>query len=153
MSKPIKTEKQVKHFFSGFKQFITKGNIIDLAIAVIIGGAFGKIIASFVNDIIMPLITTLTGKTNFTDLIWIINGAEIRYGQFIQNVFEFLIIAFAIYLVINLVIRRQAFLEKVEKIEAPKEEKKIEIPEDIKLLTEIKNELVKWNQTKEKSNE
>ncbi len=153
MRQKIDSKKKTKYFLSGFKQFITRGNILDLAIAVIVGGAFGKIIASLVNDILMPLITTLTGKANFTDLIWILNGAEIRYGQFLQNTLEFFIIAFSIYLVINLIIRRQAFIEKMEKEESKEEPKPVAIPEDIKLLTEIKDELVKWNAKKETSNE
>lgn len=150
MSYKVKTETRAKAFFGGFKAFITKGNIIDLAIAVIIGGAFGRIISSLVNDIIMPLITTLTGRANFTDLIWIVNGAEIRYGQFIQNTVEFLIIAFSIYLVVTLVIRREQFRKKVEALENPKEEapKPVVIPEDIKLLTEIRDELKSLKENK-----
>jgi large conductance mechanosensitive channel len=140
-------DKKVKAFFDGFKTFITKGNILDLAIAVIIGGAFGRIIGSLVNDIIMPLITTLTGQANFTDLIWIVNGAEIRYGQFIQNIVEFLIIAFSIYLVITLIVRRQQFLAKVSKADTLKVEevKEVVVPEDIKLLTEIRDSLKEIN--------
>jgi len=141
-----KNKVKVKTFFNGFKAFITKGNILDLAIAVIIGGAFGKIIGSLVNDIIMPLITTLTGEANFVDLIWVVNGASIRYGQFIQNIVEFLIIAFSIYLVVTLIIRRNKFLAKVEELEKPKEEvKEVIIPEDIKLLTEIRDSLKDLN--------
>ena len=140
-------EKKAKFFFKGFKEFITRGNIIDLAIAVIIGGAFGRIIGSLVNDIIMPLFTSLTGQANFTDLIWILNGAEIRYGQFIQNVFEFLIIAFSIYVVVTLTIKRKQFQKKMEESEMPKEEKPVVIPEDIKLLTEIRD-LLKKNEEK-----
>ncbi len=150
MSKKLKTDKKTKVFFSGFKAFITRGNIIDLAIAVIIGGAFGRIISSLVNDIIMPLITTLTGRANFTDLIWIVNGAEVRYGQFIQNIVEFLIIAFSIYFVVTLIIKREQFRKKVEELENPKEEapKPVVIPEDVKLLTEIRDELKSLNKTK-----
>lgn len=147
MSEHVKTKTKAKAFFAGFKAFITRGNILDLAIAVIIGGAFGRIIGSLVNDIIMPLITSLTGQANFTDLIWIVNNAEIRYGQFIQNIVEFLIIAFSIYLVITLIIRREKFLKKAAELEAPKvvePEVKV-IPEDIKLLTSILEELKKQN--------
>ena len=143
MGNKVKTTTKAKAFIQGFKAFITRGNVIDLAVAVIIGGAFGRIISSLVNDIIMPLITTLTGQANFSDLIWIVNNAEIRYGQFIQNIVEFLIIAFAIYLAITLVLRREQFLKKAAEMEAPKEEapKPVVIPEDIKLLTEIRDEL------------
>jgi large conductance mechanosensitive channel len=130
-------------FFKGFKEFITKGNIIDLAIAFIISAAFKSIITSLVNDIIMPLINTVTGNADFTELIWLVNGSEIRYGSFIQQVVEFLIIAFSIYAAVTLVIRRKEFNERVEKENAPKVEevKEVIIPEDIKLLTEIRDQL------------
>lgn len=130
-------------FFKGFKEFITKGNIIDLAIAFIIGAAFKSIITSLVNDIIMPLINTVTGNADFTELIWLVNGSEIRYGSFLQQVVEFLIIAFSIYAAVTLVIRRKEFNERIEKENAPKVEevKEVVIPEDIKLLTEIRDQL------------
>jgi large conductance mechanosensitive channel len=130
-------------FFKGFKEFITKGNILDLAIAFIIGAAFKSIITSLVNDIIMPLVNTLTGNADFSELIWILNGSEIRYGSFIQQIVEFIIIAFSIYAAITLVIRRKEFNERVEKENAPKVEevKEVVIPEDIKLLTEIRDQL------------
>lgn len=93
-----------------FKQFAMKGNVIDLAIAVIIGGAFGKIVTSLVNDLIMPLLGVLIGGVNFTDLKFVItpaNGdiAEVafRYGAFIQTVIDFIIIAFSIFLFIKLI--------------------------------------------------
>lgn len=135
---------RAKTFFTGFKDFIAKGNILDLAIAFVIGAAFKAIVTSMVNDIIMPLITTLTGKANFNDLIWIVNSAEIRYGSFIQQIVEFMIIAFSIYAAVNLVIRRKEFNERVSKELAPVVEeapKPVVIPEDIKLLTEIRNQL------------
>lgn len=130
-------------FFKGFKDFITKGNILDLAIAFIIGAAFKSIISSLVNDIIMPFVNTLTGNADFSELIWLINGSEIRYGSFIQQIVEFLIIAFSIYAAVTLVIRRKEFNERVEKENAPivEEVKEVVIPEDIKLLTEIRDQL------------
>ena len=95
-----------------FKSFAMRGNVIDLAVAVIIGGAFGKIVASFVADIIMPPIGLLVGGVNFTDLKWemkaaeVINGVEkaavtLNYGNFLQVTFDFLIIALAIFMVIK----------------------------------------------------
>lgn len=140
----LNMKKRAHSFFSGFKEFISKGNIIDLAVAFIIGVAFKEIVTSLVNDIIMPLVTSLTGEANFTDLVWILNNAEIRYGTFIQQIIEFLIIAFSIYAAITLVIRRKEFNEKVKKDHAPKveeEPKEVVIPEDIKLLTEIRDQL------------
>jgi large conductance mechanosensitive channel len=136
-------KKRTGSFFKGFKEFITKGNILDLAIAFIIGAAFKSIITSLVNDIIMPLVNTLTGNADFSELIWILNGSEIRYGSFIQQIVEFLIIAFSIYTAVTLVIRRKEFNERVKKENEPKVEevKEVVIPEDIKLLTEIRDQL------------
>lgn len=100
-------------FVKEFKEFAMKGNVIDLAVAVIIGGAFGKIVSSFVADIVMPLIGLLLGGVNFTDLKWVIkdavmeNGVEkaaaatLNYGNFIQVTIDFLIIALAIFLAIK----------------------------------------------------
>lgn len=98
-----------------FKEFALKGNMIDLAFAVIIGGAFGKIITSLVNDIIMPLLGQLLGKVNFTDLFISLNGtkyasladaqaagaATLNYGVFINAIIDFLIVAFVIFLIVK----------------------------------------------------
>ena len=93
-----------------FKQFAMKGNVIDLAVAVVIGGAFGKIVSSFVNDLLMPILSILLGGINFSDLKIIITPASgdiaevaFRYGSFIQSVIDFLIIAFSIFLIIRLI--------------------------------------------------
>ena len=100
-------------FVKEFKEFAMKGNLIDLAVAVIIGGAFGKIVSSFVADIVMPLIGLLLGGVNFADLKWVIkeavmeNGVEkvaaatLNYGNFIQVTIDFLIIALAIFMAIK----------------------------------------------------
>ena len=89
-----------------FKQFAMKGNVIDLAVAVVIGGAFGKIVSSFVNDLLMPILSILLGGISFNDLKIIITPASgdiaevaFRYGSFIQTVIDFLIIAFSIFLI------------------------------------------------------
>ena len=140
--------KRVKVFFEGFKSFISKGNIIDLAIAFIIGAAFKEIVTSLVNDIIMPLFASIAGESDFTNLIWVLNGSEIRYGAFIQAIVNFLIIAFAIYLAVVLVIKRKEFQEKLKKADQLEEPKPIVVPEDIKLLSEIRDELQQLNKTK-----
>ena len=100
-------------FVKEFKEFAMKGNVIDLVVAVIIGGAFGKIVSSFVADIVMPLIGLLLGGVNFADLKWVIkeavmeNGVEkvaaatLNYGNFIQVTIDFLIIALAIFMAIK----------------------------------------------------
>lgn len=84
-----------------FKDFAMRGNVMDLAIAVIIGGAFGKIIASLVNDILMPLIGLLLGGLDFSGLAFKVNEASINYGLFIQAVVDFLIVAFVIFLLVR----------------------------------------------------
>lgn len=121
-----------------FKEFAFKGNVLDMAIGVIIGTAFGKIVTSLVNDMIMPIISILTGGINFTDLKFIITPKHgdmaenaIAYGSFIQNVVNFLIIAFCIFLFVRLI---EKFKKKEEvKIEAPKK------ADDIVLLEEIRD--------------
>jgi len=112
--------------FQEFGKFIKRGNVIDLAVGVIIGGAFGKIIASFVNDIIMPPLGLLLGKVNFASLFIDLSGKgyetlelakeagapTLNYGAFIQNIVDFLIVAFVVFLVV-----RQ--INKMKKEEAP----------------------------------
>ena len=84
-----------------FKEFATKGNVIDMAIGVIIGGAFQKIVTSLVNDIIMPIIAIFTGKMDFSDLVFTIGNSSIKYGAFITTIVDFLIIAFSIFIAIR----------------------------------------------------
>jgi len=95
-----------------FKEFALKGNVVDLAVAVIIGGAFGKIVSSLVNDLIMPLIGIILGGINFTDLKYVIKPATdsaaeaaVKYGAFIQSIIDFLIIALVIFIFIKLISR------------------------------------------------
>ena len=127
-----------------FKEFAFKGNVIDLAVGVIIGGAFGKIVTSLVNDLIMPIIGVILGGINFENLKLLIrpasNGMEeaaIKYGAFIQSVVDFLIIAVCIFLFVKLA---NTLTRKKE------EEKKPEKPSaDVVLLTEIRDLLKKKN--------
>jgi len=84
-----------------FKDFAMRGNVIDLAVAVIIGGAFGKIIASLVGDILMPLIGLVMGGVSFVDLSFTVQDAVVKYGAFIQAVVDFIIIAFVIFLIVR----------------------------------------------------
>ena len=85
-----------------FKKFVMRGNVLDLAIGVIIGGAFGKIVASLVGDILMPLIGLLMGGIDFSGLAIMVGKAEIKYGVFIQTVVDFFIIALAIFLIVRM---------------------------------------------------
>ena len=127
-----------------FKAFISKGNVLDLAVGVIIGSAFGKIVSSLVNDIIMPLVGILIGGIDFTTLTVTVKDATINYGMFIQNIVDFLIIAFCIFLFVKLVNK----VSKLKKKEEAKEEKVEEPSEEIKLLREINTNLKKLNKTK-----
>lgn len=122
-----------------FKKFIMRGNVIDLAVAVIIGGAFGKIVSSLVKDVIMPLIGALLGGVNFTALKWVIKPAAgetpeaaMYYGQFIQNIVDFVIIAFVIFMMIRLI-------EKAKRKEPEAPAAPAAPPEDVVLLTEIRD--------------
>ena len=119
---------------SAFKKFISRGNVIDMAVGVIIGGAFGKIVTSLVNDIIMPLIGLALGKIDFASLMFKIGNAEIKYGAFIQTIVDFLIVAFCIFLVIQI-------FEKFKKKEAekPEEPPAIVKSDEAILLEEIRD--------------
>jgi len=121
-----------------FKKFALKGNVMDLAVGVVIGAAFGKIVSSLVDDIIMPLVGLLMGGINFTNLIVKVGGAEVKYGLFIQNVVDFLIVAFSIFIVVRMI--NKYFKKKEETQAAPVVDKNVE------LLTEIRD-LLKHNQS------
>jgi large conductance mechanosensitive channel len=88
-----------------FKAFAMKGNVVDLAVGVIIGAAFGKIVASLVEDVIMPLVGTLIGGVNFTGLAITVGSATLKYGKFLQTCLDFLIIAWAIFVAVKLINR------------------------------------------------
>ena len=98
-----------------FKEFAMRGNVLDLAIAVIIGGAFGKIIASLVNDVLMPLIGLVMGGINFSSLAITIGEASIKYGAFIQSIIDFIIVAFVIFMIVRTMNR----MKKPEAAPAP----------------------------------
>jgi len=88
-----------------FKSFAMKGNVVDLAVGVIIGAAFGKIVASLVEDVIMPLVSTLIGGVNFSGLAFSVGSATLKYGKFLQTCLDFLIIAWAIFIAVKLINR------------------------------------------------
>ena len=136
-------------FISEFKEFAMKGNVMDMAVGVIIGGAFGKIVSSLVSDVLMPLIGKVTGGVSFTDLFVNLGDGEYKtlaeaqeagaavlaYGQFIQNIIDFIIIAFCIFLMIKGMNKMKK--EKPAEPEAPKG------PTQEELLTEIRDLLKK----------
>ena len=125
-----------------FKTFIMRGNVMDMAVGIIIGGAFGKIITSLVNDIIMPVLSILTGSVDFKHLKYVIEPAQgeipelaVYYGQFIQNLVDFVIIAFSIFIMIKMINKLKA---------KPKEEAAPAKPsEEVVLLSEIRDKLKK----------
>ena len=92
-------------FAREFREFAIKGNVVDLAVGVIIGAAFGKIVASVVEDMVMPLIGTMLGGVNFAGLSVVVGTATIKYGKFLQTCLDFLIIAWAIFLMVKLINR------------------------------------------------
>lgn len=121
-------------FVSDFKAFIMRGNVVDLAVAVVIGAAFGRVVTSFVNDVLMPPVGTLVGGIDFSSLKWIIKNSpdpkqvvSINYGAFINTVISFLIVAFAVFIVIKLLERAM-----------PKKEAAA-TPADVVLLTDIRD--------------
>ena len=114
-----------------FKDFAMKGSVIDLAVGVIIGGAFGKIVTSLVNDIIMPIIAFLTSGVDFTDMKATYGDVTIAYGNFIQNIVDFLIVAFTIFLTVKLISKARR--------KEQKEDGKPPQPSEQQLLTEIRD--------------
>ncbi|MBR6572137.1 MAG: large-conductance mechanosensitive channel protein MscL [Clostridia bacterium] len=147
----------MKKFIDEFKAFIAKGNVVDMAVAVIIGGAFGKIVTSLVNDVIMPLISIIVGGLNVTDWKWVIKEAvyaadgtlqtaetALFYGNFIQTIIDFLIIALCIFVMLKLILGIQSKFKKAEEVveEAIEEQTETEID----ILKEIRDAL------KEKTN-
>ncbi len=134
----------MKEFFKEFKEFISRGNVIDLAIAVVIGNAFNAIVSSLVNDIIMPMMGIVIGGINFSELNIIYGSSVLRIGLFIQNIINFLIIALSIFVAIKLV-TVLTHKKKAEK-DKPAPPKK---PDDILLLEEIRD-LLKKESKKEK---
>ena len=128
----------MKKFMTEFKEFAMKGNVMDMAIGVIIGGSFSKIVSSLVSDIITPCISFFTGKINFSNLKWTIvvseetQPLEIMYGNFLQNIMDFLITAFCIFCAISLL---NTLKRKKETEEKPVEK----VSKTDKLLTEIRD--------------
>lgn len=140
----------MKKFLNEFKEFAMKGNVVDMAVGVIIGAAFGKIVTSLVNDIIMPAIGMITGGVNFSDHKWVIQKAvtsgeeivtpevAITWGSFVQTIFDFIIIAFCIFVAIK-------FINKLKRQPepAPEEPAAPAGPTQEELLTEIRDLLRK----------
>ncbi len=125
---------KLKNEANAFKEFISRGNVVDMAVGVIAGGAFGKIVTSLVNDMLTPAIGVLLGGLNFSDLSFKISNATIAYGKFIQSIIDFLIISLCIFVMVRL-------FDKLKKHEEVVEEAKKS--EEVVLLEEIRDLLKK----------
>ncbi|MDY2692242.1 MAG: large-conductance mechanosensitive channel protein MscL [Prevotella sp.] len=146
-------------FINEFKEFAVKGNAVDMAVGVIIGGAFGKIVTSIVNDIIMPPIGWIIGGVNFSELKATLPAvsvageelapATINYGSFIQTIFDFLIIALCVFFLVRVINKLARKRKKVEQKAAKPEPPKVSAEE--KLLVEIRDLLKERNEQAKKS--
>ena len=122
-----KEMEKAKGFINEFKTFIKRGNVVDLAVGFIMGSAFGKIVTSMVEDILMPLIGIIIGGIDFTNLSFKIKDATVSYGVFIQNVLDFLIVAVCIFI----------FVKLINKLNRKKEEPKEKVKEEPKKSDEV----------------
>ncbi len=135
----------MKQFIKEFKEFISKGNVLDMAVGVIIGGAFSKIVSSVVNDIMMPILGIIIGGHDFSNLILKVGDSEIKYGAFIQNIVDFIIVAFCIFI----------FIKAINKLHKKKETKEENLPkaksDEVVLLEEIRDLLKKEKKSSKKT--
>lgn len=142
-----KKEGRVRRFFREFKEFLSRGNILDMAVGVIIGAAFGKIVTSLTNDIIMPLITLAMGKNSIAELCVVLRAEELNeagevvrealtwnWGNFLQTIIDFILIAFVVFMILKLMIGIQKahkrVVEEVQEFADKVKEKKEEVPEE-----------------------
>ena len=134
--------KKIQSKASAFRDFISRGNVVDMAVGVIIGSAFGKIVSSLVDNILMPFIGILIGGIDFTSLTLKINDAIIAYGVFLQSIIDFLIIAASIFVMMKI-------LNKFEHKKKKEEVKEVKKTDEVLLLEEIRD-LLKKNTKKDK---
>ena len=124
----------MKSFMKEFREFISRGNVMDMAVGIIIGGAFTAIVTALVDSILMPIIGAISGGHSVEDTAWKIGNASIGYGAFIQAVINFLLVAWVLFLIIKALNKAKSMITKPEE-EAEEEA----VPEDIALLTEIRD--------------
>lgn len=129
----------MKAFMKEFREFINKGNVMDMAVGVVIGGAFSAIVTSLVDNVVMPLVGIIAGGVNVSALAIEVGGATLGYGLFLQSIIDFLIVAFVIFCVIKTLNRMKDKLHHEEEVA----EEAAPVPEDIQLLTEIRDLLKK----------
>lgn len=147
------SKKKKSTFFADFKAFIAKGNVLDMAVGVVIGGAFGKIVTALVNDVIMPLVGVITGGFNIADRKLVMREAvldeagnvikpenALMYGDLIQTVVDFLIVAFCIFCFLRLIMKMK---QKAEEIENKKHPKEVEEPKEETPPAETTDDILK----------
>lgn len=137
-------KEKVKSLIREFKVFIERGNVVDLAVGVVIGSAFSKIVSSVVDDLLMPIIGVILGGLDFSNLSIKIGDSVIKYGSFINNVINFFIIAICVFILVKLI---NKLTKKKEAVEEVKEVKK---SDEVLLLEEIRDELKKKNSKEKK---
>ena len=125
----------MKSFMKEFKEFISKGNVMDMAVGIIIGGAFTAIVTALVDSILMPIIGAISGGHSVEQMAWQVGDASIGYGAFIQAVIDFLLVAWVLFLIIKALNKAKAAVAKP----AEEAEEEASVPEDIALLTEIRD--------------
>ena len=130
----------MKAFMKEFKEFISRGNVMDMAVGIIIGGAFTAIVNSLVESILMPIIGAISGGKSVADMSVMVGNAAIGYGAFIQAIIDFLLIAWVLFMIIKALNKAKAAVVKEEE---PAPEEPEEVPADIALLTEIRDLLKK----------
>lgn len=123
----------MRNFISEFKTFLTQGNMIDMAIAFIVGGAFQVLLSSLVNDIFMPFIGVLTGSIAINDIVWVIGTAEVKIGSFLSNGIIFVLTGFVVFIMVKV----------MNAVRKPVEEAAPEVDPTVALLTEIRDELAR----------
>ena len=137
MKKNVSKEK-MKKGLGEFKEFISRGNVVDMAVGVIIGSAFGKIVTSLVEKILMPIIGVLIGGLDFSDLSIVVGTAKVGYGSFIQAIVDFLIVAFCLFLIVKAMNKFQDAVKK-DAIEEAIETEQTNDEKELELLTEIRD--------------
>ena len=125
----------MKNFMKEFREFISRGNVMDMAVGIIIGGAFTAIVTALVDSILMPIIGAISGGLSVEQMSWKVGEASIGYGAFIQAVINFLLVAWVLFLIIKGLNKAKAVLTKPAEETAEEEA----VPEDVALLTEIRD--------------
>ena len=137
-----KAKETVKKGMGEFKEFISRGNVVDMAVCVIIGSAFGKIVTSLVEKILMPIIGVLLGGLDFSDLSVNVGDAKVGYGAFIQSIVDFIIVAFCLFIIVKAMSKLQDAVKK-DKVDEAIEKEQENDKKELEVLTEIRDLLKK----------